>query len=100
VTSTFVAANVPGGVESVDARRYVWLVEPCDYDSFVTGVFSTAEAAIADIKSPYGAPYIVRWHPDRWDSEDEVFVSADFEQVVGFSTRHTGSWTVKRWEVQ
>lgn len=90
--------------EEADAQvlRDVWLVEPAEYDSFVTGVFATAEAAIAGIKAPYDADplYVVQWKSDEWQDADTVLVRAHFEAVVGRSTRHDACWEIKRWKVE
>ncbi len=78
----------------------VWLVEPAGYDSFVTGVFATAEGAITGIKEDYAPPYIVEWKPVEHPDDDTFLVYAHFEGVQGYSVKHDACWEIKRWEVR
>lgn len=81
---------------------HVWSVEHCDYDSFITGMFATAEDALAGIRALYDADpeYKVVWHPPVQHDPDLWTISADYECVAGKSTKHSATWEVKRWEVQ
>lgn len=78
----------------------VWLVEADDYDSFVAGVYDSLQTAVAAIKKPYDAPYIVRWEEPEKTGDDEFRLTGQFSRVDGYCGDGPTSWLITRWTVE
>ncbi len=85
----------------------VYLVETGDYEQrHVMLVAVSLQAAVDEIKRVFSAPYIVHWHDlkdESWQYEGKPYeewgLMGDFERVAGFSTRHTGEFTISSEEL-
>jgi hypothetical protein len=68
----------------------VWLVETGEYEQrHVFGIYASRADAVEGIKRTFQAPYRV-----VWTEEGDVLVGA-FEGVQGYSTRHTGYYSLE-----
>lgn len=78
----------------------VWLIDVDDYPESGGGVergavYSSLDAAVAELKERYGHPYVVEWLPllpgDGENSDPRLV--GHFAQVPNYSTHHTASWS-------
>lgn len=77
----------------------VWIIETGNYEGrYIFGVAESVDAAVATIKAAFAAPYRVRWEEVVIGSEEAQLIG-EFEQVPGFSTRHTGLFTMTCYQV-
>ena len=76
-----------------EQQKTVWFTERCEYDSFVCGVYSSAAAAVSGLKARYGPPYIVDWG-ELAQGDDDWYIKASFERVLGYSTEHKVKWLI------
>ena len=73
----------------------VYIVESGEYEQrFVQGIFSSVENAIASIKRPYTAPYIVKWDDPRHDGEGVITLVGNFSRVEGYCGDGPAEWTI------
>lgn len=77
----------------------VWIVETGDYEQRgVWGVYSSPDVATERIKATYAPPYIVRWEDVRIEVDSFELVG-HFDAVAGKSTRHTGVFDGRLFEL-
>lgn len=77
----------------------VWVIENDGYDKYILGVADTVEAAAKIVKTPYAAPYIVRWEEPKQDG-DRWQLTGHFTGVKGYCGDGPISWSFTPYEVQ
>ena len=72
----------------------VWVVETGEYESsYIVGICDRYESAIAEIKSHFHEPYVVRWEEMTGE------LVGHFEAVSGYSTKHTASFNITAYPI-
>jgi len=96
LTSIEVQAKGPGIGD--EPPPVVWLVEDHTDASPPLGAFASQDAAIEWLKARFPDPYRVTWRgPEDGDEDDSVYLWADFEAVLGYSTKHMERYRI--WSV-
>ena len=73
----------------------VWVIETGEYEyRHIVGVASSVDVAVKLVKGMHGSPYIVSWKQDSMTS-----MVGYFEEVIGFSTKHSEEYTFTPYEV-
>lgn len=78
---------------------YVWAIEADDYDSFVTDIADSVEAAVLAVKKPYIAPYLVKWDEPVKHDEERWSLTGHFTGVKGYCGTGPQTWNFNRFEV-
>ena len=69
----------------------VWVVEEGDYEARgIVGIYRSLEGAVAGIKETFKPPYIVSWD----DIGNGYSLVGHFEDVSGYSTKHTACFGI------
>ena len=81
----------------------VYIVETGDYEQRdIMFVAASPEAAKCEIHATYSSSYIVDWDelkPNPLMGDDCWLLAGRFDEVLGYSTRHTAKYEITPYEV-